>query len=42
MKAYLCNAPAATPYAPMVRASGMRWPGETAIEESKGELGMDH
>ncbi len=42
LKAYLCNAPAATPYALMVRISGMRWPVETAIEEGKGELGMDH
>ncbi len=42
LKAYLSNAPVATPYAPFVRVSGMRWPVETAIEESKGELGMDH
>lgn len=42
LKAYLSNAPATTPYAPLVRMSGMRWPVETAIEESKGELGMDH
>ena len=42
LKAYLSNAPAATPYSEFVRVSGMRWPVETAIEESKGELGMDH
>lgn len=42
LKAYLSNAPEETPYSSMVRMSGMRWPVETAIEESKGELGMDH
>lgn len=42
LKTYLSNAPPLTPYAPFVRVSGMRWPVETAIEESKGELGMDH
>jgi len=42
LKAYLSNAPPATSQAELVRLSGMRWPVETAIEESKGELGMDH
>lgn len=42
LKVYLSNAPTTMDYAPMVRVSGMRWPVESAIEESKGELGMDH
>lgn len=42
LKAYLSNAPPPTSQAELVRLSGMRWPVETAIEESKGELGMDH
>jgi SRSO17 transposase len=42
LKAYLSNAPADAPYSEFVRVSGMRWPVETAIKESKGELGMDH
>ena len=42
LKSYLCNAPVGTPQTTMVRMSGMRWPVETAIEESKSELGMDH
>ncbi len=25
-----------------MRVSGLRWPVETALEEAKGELGMDH
>lgn len=42
LKAYLCNAPAAIQQAELVRIAGMRWPIETAIEECKGGLGMDH
>ena len=42
LKAYLSNAPVATPQATLVWASGMRWPIESAILESKSELGMDH
>lgn len=38
----LSNAPKQTSKRALVRVSGMRWPVETAIEESKGELGMDH
>jgi SRSO17 transposase len=40
LKTYLCNAPAATPLAPLVRLSGMRWPIETCFEEGKQSLGM--
>jgi SRSO17 transposase len=40
LKTYLCNAPAATPLAPLVRLSGMRWPIETCFEEGKQYLGM--
>jgi SRSO17 transposase len=42
LKTYLCNAPVTTPHRKLVWASGMRWPVESAIEESKGELGLDH
>lgn len=42
LKTYLSNAPPDTCQAELVWVSGMRWPVETAIEESKGELGMDH
>lgn len=39
---YLSNVPKLTSKRELVRVSGMRWPVETAIEECKGELGMDH
>jgi SRSO17 transposase len=42
VKAYLSNAPADTPTSAFVWRSAMRWPIETAIEECKGVLGMDH
>ena len=42
LKTYLCNAPVTTPHRKLVWASGMRWPVESAIEESKGEVGLDH
>jgi len=42
LKAYLSNAPAGTLEQTLVRISGMRWPVESAILESKSELGMDH
>ena len=41
LKTYLCNAPVTTPHSKLVWASGMRWPVETAIKESKGEVGLD-
>jgi SRSO17 transposase len=41
LKSYLCNAPETTPQRKLVWASGMRWPVESAIEESKGEVGLD-
>jgi SRSO17 transposase len=41
-KVYRSNAPAHTPIAVLVRVAGMRWPIETAFEESKGGLGLDH
>ncbi len=41
LKTYLCNAPVTTPQRKMVWASGMRWPVESAIKESKGEVGLD-
>ena len=42
IKYFLSNAPASCPSALLVRISGLRWPVETALEEAKGELGMDH
>jgi SRSO17 transposase len=42
LKVYLSNAPVHTPIAALVRVAGMRWPIETAFEESKGGLGLDH
>ena len=41
LKTYLCNAPLSTRPSKLVWASGMRWPVESAIEESKGEVGLD-
>ena len=42
LKVYLSNAPVHTPIAALVRVAGMRWLIETAFEESKGGLGLDH
>jgi SRSO17 transposase len=42
VKLFLSNTPATCPAEDLVRVSGLRWPVETAIEEAKGELGMDH
>jgi SRSO17 transposase len=41
-KYYLCNAPADYPQAELARLTGRRWPIETALEEGKGEVGLDH
>lgn len=42
IKYYLSNAPADCSPEELVRLTGYRWPMETAIEEAKGEVGMDH
>lgn len=42
IKFYFSNAPAACPRKELIRVSGLRWPIETALEEGKSELGMDH
>lgn len=42
LKYYLSNAPRTCSPADFVWASGMRWPIETALEEGKGEVGIDH
>ena len=42
VKFYLSKAPTTCPLPEFVRVSGMRWPVETAFEEGKGEVGMDH
>jgi SRSO17 transposase len=42
IKIYLSNAAATCARTTLVRMSGWRWPVETALEEAKSELGMDH
>jgi SRSO17 transposase len=42
LKFYLSNAPTNCSPAELVRLTGFRWPMETAFEEAKGEVGMDH
>lgn len=42
VKFYLSNAPAGCPLHEFVRVSGWRWPIETALQEAKGEVGLDH
>lgn len=42
VKYFLSNAPLSCSRRELVRRSGLRWPVETAIEEAKGELGLDH
>jgi SRSO17 transposase len=42
LKVYVSNAPADTPITELVRMAGLRWPVESAIEEGKDALGMDH
>jgi SRSO17 transposase len=42
IKYYLSNAPADMAKTDLVRQAGLRWPVETALEEGKSELGMDH
>ena len=41
-KYYLSNAPKDCPQLELIRVVGMRWPVETALEEGKGETGLDH
>jgi len=41
VKYYLSNAPPETALGPFAWASGMRWPIESCLEESKGEVGLD-
>lgn len=42
VKYYISNAPTTCAPTDFVQVSGMRWPIETALEEGKGEVGMDH
>lgn len=42
LKTFLSNAPADISLTDLVHVSGLRWPIETAFEEAKGGLGMDH
>ncbi len=42
LKAFLSNAPADIPAQTLAQRSAARWPVERAIEEGKGEVGLDH
>lgn len=42
LKVYFSNAPTTCPRSEFIRVSGMRWSVETALEDGKGEVGMDH
>ena len=42
LAAFVCCAPAATPLAKLVQVAGSRWHIESAFEEAKGEVGLDH
>lgn len=42
VQCYLTNAPDEITQADLAQVSGKRWPIETAFEEAKGEVGMDH
>jgi SRSO17 transposase len=42
IKYFLSNAATNCPPGELVRVTGLRWPIETAIEEGKGEIGLDH
>ena len=42
LKFYLSNAPTTCPRTEFIQVSGLRWPIETALEEGKGQVGMDH
>lgn len=42
MRVFLTNAPKRIAKRKLVWVGGMRWPIETAFEEAKGEVGMDH
>jgi SRSO17 transposase len=42
IKSFFSNAPTPCPRSEFIRVSGLRWPIETALEEGKGEAGMDH
>jgi hypothetical protein len=42
LKVFLTNAPESLGKHELARVNGMRWPIETAFEEVKGEVGMDH
>jgi SRSO17 transposase len=42
VKVFLTNAPKRAAKRMLARVGGQRWPIETAFEEAKGEVGMDH
>lgn len=42
LTAFICCAPAETPPAQLAQVAGSRWRIESAFEEAKGEVGLDH
>jgi len=42
LAAFVCCAPAETPLVKLVQVAGSRWHIESAFEEAKGEVGLDH
>lgn len=42
LAAFVCCAPAETPLTKLVQVAGSRWHIESAFEETKGEVGLDH
>src|SRR4029079_18618363 len=42
LRGYIVFGRAHTTLKELVRAAGMRWPGEARIECAKGEVGLDH
>ena len=42
LAAFVCCAPAETPLTKLVQVAGSRWHIESAFEEAKGEVGLDH
>jgi SRSO17 transposase len=42
LAAFVCCAPATTPLTKLVQVAGSRWHIESAFEEAKGEVGLDH
>ena len=42
LASYACSGPASTPLADLVRVAEVRWAVEEALQQAKGEVGLDH